>query len=1086
MGTRRPFWEQLRKIDRDRALKAALNATVSSSAYRLPTFLFVGHLAKMPEDAEFLRGYAAQSEAQALAVTGMITSRDDGFWPLACEIFERYPNSDAIRSRLTIAIEQLELVRVGNHAQGQLAIAAAIERARDAAAGPLARRPGRQPAERGCGESRQRRGPIDRRLIWPKASRRVSRFGCLSAWLHRIRVGCPNGGILEKRLALSLLQWSEDRPDWQRDALRRIATCERLTEEDRGAVRARVRHAHGIAVVGDITCTPLAAAHLPHADAGGAPAILCGIGPVRHLDRLAEDQELRFAVDGITVVFGDNGTGKSGYARAAKKLCLARVIDELRGDIFAAQASPPAQVRIRYRSPGGQDVEAQDWTDGQERPAVLARTMVLDSASVRVYVDGRNEITYLPREIEIAAQLGELCTALGDEINREAEAIEQRCRVALGAGYRPITRAGRLVSELSTQTTIANLPSEEALRAAATWDDGKESELGEITAALTQDPAAQAAARRRAIDILRALADDVDAIVPMLDAGAVDRLMVLKVEAQTAAAAAALSAQETFAGEPLAQTGQAAWQRMYVFARQFAAEAGIRAEEEDFQLGDPCPTCQRDLDAAAAQRLNRFDQFVRGAAAAAAVAAGRVFEAAVEELRATAIPAAAQLQRNLAEFRGFGAAEAERAQAVVNWFAAAMARRDAVLANIGANTLGALVPLPVLSSAGLREAATTIEREATALETQPARDPQQVARQAELQDAKRLSQELDAVLVRRAELELRLRLLSCRGALDTRAISQFATRRRRELVTPELQNGITAEIRRLDLDHVPLRFEEASNHGRNFFDLALDTRQRALKSRVLSEGEQRALGIACFFAEMNRMPGKHGIIVDDPVSSLDLQRLRKIAERLVEEAAGGRQVIVFTHHLVFYQEILAAAAARTPQVRALVTLIGKRDGRFGLISEDDEPWIAKKVGRRIAAMRERLRTHPHFNRESDEYRRWAKDFYTDLRETWERLVEEVLLNGVVERFCSGVETQSLKEVVVEDTDYQRIYAAMKRVSEFSGHDMAAGRQLPMPDLPEMGRDLDEIDAYRNEVQRRRDALRARRRALEEPPLANVV
>jgi hypothetical protein len=41
---------------------------------------------------------------------------------------------------------------------------------------------------------------------------------------------------------------------------------------------------------------------------------------------------------------------------------------------------------------------------------------------------------------------------------------------------------------------------------------------------------------------------------------------------------------------------------------------------------------------------------------------------------------------------------------------------------------------------------------------------------------------------------------------------------------------------------------------------------------------------------------------------------------------------------------------------------------------------------------------------------WA--FYTDLRETWERLVEEVLLGKVVEQFNRDVKTQSLKGVVV--------------------------------------------------------------------------
>ena len=95
------------------------------------------------------------------------------------------------------------------------------------------------------------------------------------------------------------------------------------------------------------------------------------------------------------------------------------------------------------------------------------------------------------------------------------------------------------------------------------------------------------------------------------------------------------------------------------------------------------------------------------------------------------------------------------------------------------------------------------------------------------------------------------------------------------------------------------------------------------------------------------------------------------------------------------------------------------------------------------------------------------------------------MNGVVARFSSGVKTQSLKEVVVEDGDYQLVFANMKRVSEFSGHDMAAGRQIPSPELAEMQRDLEALDRYRNEVHRRKNDLRARRQALEEPPVARV-
>ncbi|TIU25219.1 MAG: hypothetical protein E5W34_05430, partial [Mesorhizobium sp.] len=96
---------------------------------------------------------------------------------------------------------------------------------------------------------------------------------------------------------------------------------------------------------------------------------------------------------------------------------------------------------------------------------------------------------------------------------------------------------------------------------------------------------------------------------------------------------------------------------------------------------------------------------------------------------------------------------------------------------------------------------------------------------------------------------------------------------------------------------------------------------------------------------------------------------------------------------------------------------------------------------------------------TDAWRRSAKDFYSDLRETWERLVEEILLGKVVERFNSDVKTQSLKGVVVEDEDHKRIYWAMKRVSERSGHDMASAKAIPVPTPNDMKSDLDGIDQY---------------------------
>ena len=78
-------------------------------------------------------------------------------------------------------------------------------------------------------------------------------------------------------------------------------------------------------------------------------------------------------------------------------------------------------------------------------------------------------------------------------------------------------------------------------------------------------------------------------------------------------------------------------------------------------------------------------------------------------------------------------------------------------------------------------------------------------------------------------------------------------------------------------------------------------RQLKLKGKnpnaVLSEGEQKVIAIADFLAEMHLSEINKGIIFDDPVTSLDNDRKKQIAERLAFQATL-KQVIIFTHDLV--------------------------------------------------------------------------------------------------------------------------------------------------------------------------------------------
>jgi hypothetical protein len=147
-------------------------------------------------------------------------------------------------------------------------------------------------------------------------------------------------------------------------------------------------------------------------------------------------------------------------------------------------------------------------------------------------------------------------------------------------------------------------------------------------------------------------------------------------------------------------------------------------------------------------------------------------------------------------------------------------------------------------------------------------------------------------------------------------------------------------------------------------------------------------------------------------------------------------------------------------------------------------WQAKKIKNRLLDLDKMIQAIPNPAESSwEEQRKKTEEFYSHLRETWERFVEEKLLNGVVARFQAGVKTQSLKGVGVEDSDYRKVFHAMKKASAFTGHDVAVGRQYSLPTREEMKQDLEELREYEKALRKRQQDLEGKRKLLEEPTTA---
>ena len=116
------------------------------------------------------------------------------------------------------------------------------------------------------------------------------------------------------RAALNdIVTWSAEVPTWQRDALRRLYGQLKLAPTDLEELYVLCRQAHDI-LEGEetsLTAQPLAANHVPAIWNTGGVVALKSIGHAKHVNALADDQTLHFAEAGLTIVYGDNGAGKS-------------------------------------------------------------------------------------------------------------------------------------------------------------------------------------------------------------------------------------------------------------------------------------------------------------------------------------------------------------------------------------------------------------------------------------------------------------------------------------------------------------------------------------------------------------------------------------------------------------------------------------------------------------------------------------------------------------------------------------------------------------------------------------------------------
>ena len=243
--------------------------------------------------------------------------------------------------------------------------------------------------------------------------------------------------MTEARALASIVTWSVDSPGWQRDALRRLATGTPLAAAEIDELVAICK--------GDVAADPVTADHFRDPARVQGQVNLRRVHSVNHVNALASDQRLAFQPLGLTVIYGDNGSGKSGYSRILKKACRARTPnrEDIIPDIYELAPGVPTAT-IDYTI--GAAEHSCVWQLGTPADAALTAVSVFDSRCANIHVEETNDLAYTPFPLKLLATLAQLCKSVKDKLAGEIATIKTRTPRAISTPTcSPTSAVGRLL-----------------------------------------------------------------------------------------------------------------------------------------------------------------------------------------------------------------------------------------------------------------------------------------------------------------------------------------------------------------------------------------------------------------------------------------------------------------------------------------------------------------------------------------------------------------------------------------------------------------------------------------------------------------
>lgn len=849
----------------------------------------------------------------------------------------------------------------------------------------------------------------------------------------------------------ALREWINTLPFWEQLALEQIVAGKNFTEEDYDQLLQYLLEDKNLIGKTGVPRPELKflQSDVVKADEKTESIKLVSISNLQNINALAKNQMLTFG-DEMTAVFGANGSGKSGYARVIGCAGFTRGDREVIPNAF--KPNEPNQIQeASIQLKIGDDVKTINYRIG-EACSDLNSFYVFDSTSVVTHLTKSNKITFSPAGLSFLTRLSQV----HDECSRRL--TERTIALLKPHSFNELFFG---VSEIKTQ--VANLNDKTDLKILRQWaalspdEERRVQDLDAEIARLKADEVSEKIKElKQAVTDLETITRQLKIIEQKLSNEVAGKFTSQVESVNEQKEAAERTSVGQFRSDHFSQIGSQTWLKFIESAKELAKLEG--QTDDCLNENHKCLLCRQNLPEDAVVLINSLWKFLEDES-----------QTRLEEGQKKLLVLQKEVSSvNLDCFNNQNVSRRylEKHHPVLftkvqNFLTLAERRKRGLLDFV--DNAENIEPLPDSMTSEIERVINDLKTHLAELEQM---NPQQKIFE--------LSEELKVLqhrlilrdnwvgiesYVKNAQLAIKMQ----KAIGTTKHITLKHNELFKELVTEKYVGLFEYFLKMLNC---PLRvkIKTKPQKGETLKQIVLETPDTGDAShkleKILSEGEKRAVALADFLTEIALDETSRGIVLDDPVTSLDWEWKETVANCLAIEAKK-RQVIVFTHDLHFLS--LLKKYAENHQA-GLISHWIKKEGtdKPGFVYLDNSPITEREMRDTKQATAFWQQAKNADNPVETEY--FLQQGFGCLRTSYEALVIYEIFGKVVVRFEERISIDRLKDVVTESEILNEVRQKYDLVSRYvTGHLHSDAFHAQPADCDLLKREIDAFDALKGKI-----------------------